>query len=114
MTMYSTLAVISILGMSEASKIRIADDGGFEDIVVKIDNNVDRVDCSDILRGFEVRKMVLNCMVTQIIFSGPVYQILPAASLHHVWQDILPLSHSGDPLLLDTCSVWAACWLSYQ
>ena len=102
------------MGISEASRIRIADDGGFEDIIVKIEDNVDEADCSDILKGFEVRKIVLNCMVTQIIFSGPVCQILAAAPLQHVWQDLLPLSHSGDPLLLDTCSVWAACWLSYQ
>ena len=58
--MYSILVVIVILGRSEASKIEIADDGGFEDIVVKIDDNVDLADCSQILKGFEVRKMGLN------------------------------------------------------
>ena len=58
--MYFCLVVIVIVGISdvvtrESSKIRIANDGGYEDIVVKIEEELDEEDCSDILRGLEVR-----------------------------------------------------------
>ena len=58
--MYFCLVVIVIAGISdvvtrESSKIRIANDGGYEDIVVKIEEELDEEDCPDILRGLEVR-----------------------------------------------------------
>ena len=58
--MYFCLVVIVIVGISdvvtrESSKIRIANDGGYEDIVVKIEEELDEEDCPDILRGLEVR-----------------------------------------------------------
>ena len=53
--MYYTLFVIGIIGVTQASKIKVTDDGGYEDIVIKIEDDVPEADCPNILRGIEVR-----------------------------------------------------------
>ena len=60
--MYLTLVMIGVVGISdllvisEASKIRITADGGYEDIVIKIEDDIAEEDCPDILKGIEVRE----------------------------------------------------------
>ena len=55
-----SVLVIGIVGISgvivtsEASKIRITADSGYEDIVIKIEDDIAEEDCPDILRGIEV------------------------------------------------------------
>jgi hypothetical protein len=59
--MYLTLVIIGLVGISEivtsdVSKIKIAADGGYEDIVIKIEDDIAEEDCPDILKGIEVRE----------------------------------------------------------
>ena len=59
--MYLTLVIIGLVGISEivtsdVSKIKIAADGGYEDIVIKIEDDIAEEDCPDILRGIDVRE----------------------------------------------------------
>ena len=57
--MYLTLFLIGIIGVSDASNIKINAGGGYEDILIKIEDDVSELDCQNMLRGIEVREHIL-------------------------------------------------------
>ena len=57
--MYLSLFVTGIIGVTVASNIKINTGGGYEDIIIKIEDDVSELDCQNILRGIEVREHIL-------------------------------------------------------
>ena len=58
---------------NEASKIKISSDGGYGDIVIKIEETVSEDDCPQILSEIEVRKYNIGAVVAYLyhLFTGP-------------------------------------------
>ena len=57
--MYLSLFVTGIIGVTGASNIKINAGGGYEDILIKIEDDVSELDCQNMLRGIEVREHIL-------------------------------------------------------
>ena len=67
------LILIFVIVSNEASKIKISSDGGYGDIVIKIEENVSEDDCPQILSEIEVRKFYIGWVVAYLyhLFTGP-------------------------------------------
>ena len=67
------LILIFVIVSNEASKIKISSDGGYGDIVIKIEENVSEDDCPQILSDIEVRKYYMGVVVAYLyhLFTGP-------------------------------------------
>ncbi len=68
LTLFMLLAAFAISetfgSFNPSSKLKVRSDGGYEDLVIRVENSVDEKDCQDIIRKIKVCKQNFNIVFT--------------------------------------------------